>query len=72
MILVVYSNYFSVRGLTRHPDSEKASALRSKGVEVVAADLDNKASLVSAFTGVHGVFILTNFWEIFELVPVNM
>jgi hypothetical protein len=54
------------RGLTRKTDSEKAEALRSKGVEVVAANLDDKASLVSAFTGADGIFVLTNFWEVFE------
>ncbi len=33
------------------------------GCEVVAADLNDKASLVAAFKGCHGAFLVTNFWE---------
>ena len=35
-------------------------------MEVVAADLDDEASLVRAFTGAYGAFCLTNFWEHFS------
>ena len=41
-------------------------ALAAQGVEVVAADLDDEASLVRAFTGAYGAFCLTNFWEHFS------
>lgn len=54
---------FVVRAITRNVSSEKAKALATRGVEVMAADLDDVASLHRAFSGVHGVFCLTNFWE---------
>jgi len=57
---------FSVRALTRKPDSDKARELASKGAEVVAADLDDMASLREAFHGAHGAFCVTNFWEHFS------
>jgi uncharacterized protein YbjT (DUF2867 family) len=57
---------FTVRAVTRNPDSEKAEALAALGVEVVKADLDDEASLVAAFTGAYGAYCLTNFWEHFS------
>ena len=57
---------FAVRALTRNPDSEKARALAARGVEVVAADLDDAESLVAAFEGAYGAFCVTNFWEHFS------
>jgi uncharacterized protein YbjT (DUF2867 family) len=57
---------FAARAITRKPNSEKAQALRASGVEVVAADADDQASLERAFAGAYGVFALTNFWEHFS------
>jgi uncharacterized protein YbjT (DUF2867 family) len=57
---------FTVRALTRKPDSEKALALAKLGAEVVQADLDDAASLARAFAGAYGAFCLTNFWEHFS------
>jgi uncharacterized protein YbjT (DUF2867 family) len=57
---------FVARAITRHPDGEKGRALAAQGVEVVAADLDDAASLERAFAGAHGVFGVTNFWEHFS------
>lgn len=57
---------FAVRALTRRPDSEGAQALAAAGAEVVAADLDDEASLVRAFEGAHGAYCMTNFWEHFS------
>jgi uncharacterized protein YbjT (DUF2867 family) len=54
---------FQVRGITRHPDSEKAKALASRGVEMVRADVDDVDSLIDAFDGAHSVYCMTNFWE---------
>ncbi len=54
---------FTVRALTRNVNSEKAQALKQKGAEVVAADVDDKASLVKAFTGAYGAYCVTFFWE---------
>jgi uncharacterized protein YbjT (DUF2867 family) len=45
---------FTVRALTRNPDSEAARALAAGGAEVVAADLDDEASLTAAFAGAYG------------------
>lgn len=55
---------FAVRALTRNPDGEKGKALKASGVEVVAGDLNDVASLMSAMDGVYGVFAVTNFWEV--------
>jgi uncharacterized protein YbjT (DUF2867 family) len=57
---------FTARAITRNPDSDAAKALSSEGVEVVQADLDDEASLIRAFAGVHGAFCVTNFWEHFS------
>jgi len=57
---------YVARALTRNPGSERAGALAAQGVEVVAADLDDPASLERAFHGAHGAFCVTNFWEHFS------
>jgi uncharacterized protein YbjT (DUF2867 family) len=57
---------FAARALTRKTSSDKARALAHAGAEVVEADLDSVESLTKAFTGAHGVFALTNFWEHFS------
>jgi uncharacterized protein YbjT (DUF2867 family) len=57
---------FAARGITRHLDSDKARALAAEGAEVVAADLDDEASLERAFAGAYGAFCVTNFWEHFS------
>ena len=60
------SSEFAARAITRDPGSEKGQALADMGVEVVQADLDDRASLERAFAGAHGVFGVTNFWEHFS------
>jgi uncharacterized protein YbjT (DUF2867 family) len=57
---------FAARAITRNPNSEKAQALRASGVEVVAGDADKPETLGSAFRGVYGAFLVTNFWEHFS------
>jgi uncharacterized protein YbjT (DUF2867 family) len=57
---------FRVRAITRNPDSAKARALADAGAEVVRADLDDVESLTAAFSGCHGAFCVTNFWEHFS------
>ena len=47
---------FPVRALTRHPDRPEARALVGHGTEVVAGDLDDRASVARALDGVYGVF----------------
>jgi len=66
-ILADRDSHFSVRAVTRKPDSEKAQALAKLGVEVVAGDADDPTSLEKAFAGSHGVFCVTNFWENFSV-----
>lgn len=53
---------FAVRALTRNADSASARELAAAGAEVVAADLDDGASLRAAFDGAHGVYVVTNYW----------
>jgi len=57
---------FAVRAITRKLDSDKAKALAQQGAEVVAADLDDPASVKRAFEGAYGAFCVTNFWEHFS------
>jgi uncharacterized protein YbjT (DUF2867 family) len=53
---------FTARAITRDVKSEKARALAKLGAEVVAADVDDRASLTRAFQGAHGVYCVTFFW----------
>lgn len=57
---------FTVRAITRNPHSDKAKALAAAGAEVVAGDADLADGLATAFSGAHGVFAVTNFWEHFS------
>lgn len=57
---------FTARALTRDPKSEKARALAALGAEVVAADVDDVASLKRAFAGAHGAYCVTFFWAHFS------
>src|SRR5512139_2769516 len=54
---------FRLRALTRRPDGEAAQKLRAAGVEVVAGDLNDEASLKRALSGAWGVFAVQNTWE---------
>jgi len=65
-ILADPSGGFRVRALTRDPESDAARALADQGAEVVQADLDDLGSMRKAFEGVHGAFLVTNFWEHFS------
>lgn len=65
-ILADLRGAFRVRAITRKPSSDAARRLISAGVEVVVADLDDVASLERAFSGSHGAFCVTNFWEHFS------
>ncbi|MGH8911259.1 MAG: NmrA family NAD(P)-binding protein, partial [Acidimicrobiia bacterium] len=49
-----------VRALTRLPGQERAATLSELGAEVVAADMEDPASLRRAFEGVDGVFSVQN------------
>lgn len=49
-------NHWPVRALVRDPASPKAKALADLGVELVAGNLDDVASIDRAMQGVYGVF----------------
>jgi uncharacterized protein YbjT (DUF2867 family) len=49
---------FMVRALSRNPSEH-----RDLADEVVQANLDEPDTLEAAFQGVHGVFLVTNFWN---------
>ena len=57
---------FAARAITRDPSSEKAQELAELGAEVVAADIDDEASLQAAFAGAYGAFCVTFFWAHFS------
>ncbi len=57
---------FAARALTRSVGSEKARALAASGAEVMAANIDDPASLKHAFAGAHAVFCVTFFWDHFS------
>ncbi|HVJ14322.1 MAG TPA: NmrA/HSCARG family protein [Polyangiaceae bacterium] len=61
-ILADDKSEFAIRAVTRDVNSEAAKALAKRGVEVVAADIYDTASLERAFSGAHGVFGVTFFW----------
>ncbi len=54
---------FAVRALTRNPSSPAARELAARGAEVVAADLDDEASVRAALDGAYGAYFVTAFWE---------
>ena len=60
------SGRYTVRCLTRKPQSEKATALRHAGAEIVPGDFEDLPSLKAAMKGCYGVFGVTNYWEAFD------
>ena len=58
---------YAIKAVTRKMESEKAKALAAlPNVSLISADLDDDASLMAAFSGAYGVFLVTNFWEHFS------
>ncbi|ORY30795.1 hscarg protein [Naematelia encephala] len=55
--------HFSLRAITRDTSKPAAKALADRGVEMVAADLDHKDSLIKAFQGAYAVFAVTDYWN---------
>ncbi|XP_075811986.1 nmrA-like family domain-containing protein 1 [Microtus pennsylvanicus] len=60
---ILENKHFALRALTRDVSQKNALALRDLGAEVVRCDLDDAASVEEALKGVHGAFVVTNFWE---------
>jgi uncharacterized protein YbjT (DUF2867 family) len=57
---------FSVRAIARDVNSDGARALAAAGAEVVAADVEDAASIRRAFDGAHGAYCVTFFWAHFS------
>jgi len=57
---------FIARAITRDVNSENARALTKLGAEVVAADIDDEASLAAALQDAHGAYFVTFFWAHFS------
>ena len=62
-ILADPKSEFTVRAVTRKPDSPQARALATAGAEMVVADIDDVSSVERAMKGAYGAFCVTNFWE---------
>ena len=54
---------FTIRAMTRKPESEAGRALAAVGVDVIQGDLDHPASVSRALEGAWGVFAVQNTWE---------
>jgi uncharacterized protein YbjT (DUF2867 family) len=65
-ILADPSGGFAVRALTRDVNSDKAKALAKSGAEVVAANVDDAASMKKAFKGADAAYCVTFFWDHFS------
>ncbi|KAL4734590.1 hypothetical protein BDV11DRAFT_197968 [Aspergillus similis] len=62
---------WTVRALTRKPDSATAQKLASMGCEVIQADLNDISSLETAFKEVHAIFVNTDFWATYTSDPAR-
>jgi hypothetical protein len=50
---------FSVRAVTRNPDSDKAKELSKLGAELVKADIDDTPTVQRALDGAYGAYFVT-------------
>jgi uncharacterized protein YbjT (DUF2867 family) len=57
---------FTARAITRDVTSDKAKELARMGAEVVAANIDDPASIQKAFDGAYGAYCVTFFWAHFS------
>ncbi|GJC81641.1 nmrA-like family domain-containing protein 1 [Colletotrichum liriopes] len=62
---------FRIRAVTRNPASASAKKLVEKGIEVVAANIEDEESLVRAFDGASAIFATTAFWDTFPKVGLE-
>lgn len=61
---------WKIRGISRDPSKQSSKVWSDKGVEMVAADLDDRASLETAFKGSNVIFGVTDFWQQMS-IPAN-
>ncbi|KAK9482199.1 hypothetical protein V1527DRAFT_477178 [Lipomyces starkeyi] len=59
----VLSKEFRIRGITRDASKPAAQELKSKGVEMISADMSSTESVAPALKDAHTVFLVTNYWE---------
>lgn len=57
---------FVARAITRDTKTDKAQELARLGAEVVAADVDDPASIAAALRGAYGAYFVTFFWAHFS------
>ncbi len=57
---------FAVRAATRNINSDKAKQLAALGAEIIAADVDDAASVEKALEGAYGAYFVTFFWDHFS------
>src|SRR5581483_6070735 len=57
---------FRARAITRDVNSSAAQELKRHGAEVVAADVDDEASLQRAFSGADAAYCVTFYWAHFS------
>ena len=62
-ILEDKNSEFSVRAITRDPQSEKARELTALGAEVIEGNIDEPESVRKAFEGAYGAYLVTFFWH---------
>src|SRR5713226_4703388 len=55
---------WSLRALTRNPNSGAAKGLMDQGIEVVQGDLEDPSSLESAVRGVYGIYSVQDYWSV--------
>ncbi|KAF2497628.1 NAD(P)-binding protein [Lophium mytilinum] len=61
---------WKIRGISRDPTKGSSKEWSDKGVEMVAADLNDAESLKKAFAGANVAFGVTDFWQSVK-VPAN-
>lgn len=54
---------WTIRGISRDPSKKSSKVWSDKGVEMIAADLDDAESLKAAFKGSNAIFGVTDFWQ---------
>src|SRR5690349_14586536 len=65
-ILSDANSEFAVRAVTRDANADKAKELAKQGAEVVAADIDDPASMQEALEGAYGAYFVTFYWAHFS------
>ncbi|OAA64138.1 NAD(P)-binding domain protein [Akanthomyces lecanii RCEF 1005] len=62
VVKALLNSDWKVIAITRSAVSDAAKALTAAGAEVMTANFEDEASLVTAYEGVDAIFLVTNFW----------